>query len=374
MSECLGRLLQPYSVDLSAIAALTGSGYARRISAGSWALDPAIPAIRGGTGRTGYSVGAMLYADTTTTLNALPLGTVGNVMAVGIGGPTWGDLTTLAVTSITGTANQVLVNGVGGVSTQGPVTLTLPQDINTGARPTFAGLTAAADIDITVPNGSTALTMSGATGDRFRFITESGGSGVIAQALNNAATDFEPLSLAAEALTFLMRNGAGTVLNVGVFTQTGLNACNLGATTRGSVNCTTVNTAGDITTVVSNGSVGWNISGTTGDRLRFIPESSGSGVIVQTLNNGSTDFEPLTISAEAVALQARTGAGVVTTVGLFSATGLVVTGSVETSAPSGGTAQPWKLGSIASAASALDTTRYVEAEINGVACKLALIS
>jgi hypothetical protein len=45
------------------------------------------------------------------------------------------------VSSITGTANQVLANGTFGVPQGGPVTLTTPQDIHTGASPTFSGMT-----------------------------------------------------------------------------------------------------------------------------------------------------------------------------------------------------------------------------------------
>ena len=47
------------------------------------------------------------------------------------------------VSNIIGTANQVLANGVTGSNNKqtGDVTLTLPQDINTGATPTFSGMT-----------------------------------------------------------------------------------------------------------------------------------------------------------------------------------------------------------------------------------------
>lgn len=46
--------------------------------------------------------------------------------------------------------------------------------------------------------------------------------------------------------------------------------------------------------------------------------------------------------------------------------------SIETEAPSGGTAVPWKLGSVIAAASVFDATNYVEVEINGTPYKLAL--
>lgn len=46
-----------------------------------------------------------------------------------------------SVNYLTGTANQVLVNGGSGVNVTGGVTLTLPQNIHTGATPTFSSLT-----------------------------------------------------------------------------------------------------------------------------------------------------------------------------------------------------------------------------------------
>ena len=46
--------------------------------------------------------------------------------------------------------------------------------------------------------------------------------------------------------------------------------------------------------------------------------------------------------------------------------------SIQTSAPSGGTANPWKLGSVTSNVVAFDTSKYVQVEINGVAYRLAL--
>lgn len=46
--------------------------------------------------------------------------------------------------------------------------------------------------------------------------------------------------------------------------------------------------------------------------------------------------------------------------------------NLVTASPSGGTNAQWKLGSIVSAASTIDATRYIEAEIGGVAVKLAL--
>jgi hypothetical protein len=49
-----------------------------------------------------------------------------------------------------------------------------------------------------------------------------------------------------------------------------------------------------------------------------------------------------------------------------------MTGSIKTGAPSGGTAQAWKLGSVVASSVTYDPNNYVEVEINGSAYKLAL--
>lgn len=49
-------------------------------------------------------------------------------------------------------------------------------------------------------------------------------------------------------------------------------------------------------------------------------------------------------------------------------------GALQTGTPSGGTAQPWKLGSVVTGATVmLVTTNYVQVDINGVAVKLAIV-
>lgn len=49
---------------------------------------------------------------------------------------------------------------------------------------------------------------------------------------------------------------------------------------------------------------------------------------------------------------------------------LTLAGSYQSANPSGGTARPWKFGSVVAGAVSLDTANYVEVEINGVAYKL----
>lgn len=51
---------------------------------------------------------------------------------------------------------------------------------------------------------------------------------------------------------------------------------------------------------------------------------------------------------------------------------VVDNGALQTAAPSGGIAAPWKLGSIVPVSVVMDSTRYVTAEVGGITCKLAL--
>lgn len=89
-----------------------------------------LTAALGGTGYSSYTVGQLLYADTTTTLAKLNIGTAGYVLTLSGGLPTWQASPTgsSAVTSITGSANQVLANGTSGSAQTGTVTLTFESD------------------------------------------------------------------------------------------------------------------------------------------------------------------------------------------------------------------------------------------------------
>lgn len=100
---------QPLDTDLTALAGLTTTGIVARTGAGT---------------------------AVTRTLTAGTAISVSNGDGVA-GNPT---ITNTGVTSATGTANQVIVSGA-----TGAVTFSLPQDINTGATPTFAQVLVAAD-------------------------------------------------------------------------------------------------------------------------------------------------------------------------------------------------------------------------------------
>lgn len=76
-----------FSIDATYVgqASITTLG---TITAGTWNAT-AIGATKGGTGQTGYAVGDLLYASSTTALSKLAVGTDGYVLTLASGVPTW---------------------------------------------------------------------------------------------------------------------------------------------------------------------------------------------------------------------------------------------------------------------------------------------
>jgi hypothetical protein len=85
-----------------------------------------LPATNGGTGQSSFVVGDLFYANTTTTLAKLSIGSSGQVVTVAGGVPTWATPSapgTGTVTSVagTGTANGLTLSGT--VTSSGNITL-----------------------------------------------------------------------------------------------------------------------------------------------------------------------------------------------------------------------------------------------------------
>lgn len=85
------------------------------------------------TNIAGGTAGSLPYQTAAGTTGMLAATTNGFVLTLASGLPVWA-ANTGGVTSITGTANQVIAS-----SSTGAVTLSLPQNINSGAAPTFVG-------------------------------------------------------------------------------------------------------------------------------------------------------------------------------------------------------------------------------------------
>lgn len=153
---------------------LTTDGILRTTSGnGTLAVSSFLSTALGGTGFTTYSEGDLLYGTAGGSLAKLASPFLpGYVLAASAGVPSWEQLSTLTATTITGTANQVLVNGTSGSGQTGPVTLTGPQDLHTGATPQFAGALFTGDI---LTGQTPWLGRSGPTGRKSLYIQNDGG-------------------------------------------------------------------------------------------------------------------------------------------------------------------------------------------------------
>lgn len=77
------------------------------VATGTWNAT-AISAVNGGTGQTGYAVGDLLYASSTTALSKLTAGTNGHVLTLAAGVPIWA-AGAASVTSVNGDTGAVIV-------------------------------------------------------------------------------------------------------------------------------------------------------------------------------------------------------------------------------------------------------------------------
>ena len=116
-------------------------------------------------------------------------------------------ITNAGVTSITGTANQVIAS-----ASTGAITLSLPQNINTGASPTFAGATLGA-ITVGVATDNTITTTSG------NLILKSAGGEIDTDTTSIISTNSASFLLLNFPTTVTAFNGA-TSLQLGANTGT----------------------------------------------------------------------------------------------------------------------------------------------------------
>lgn len=133
-----------------------------------------------------------------------------------------------AVSSITGTANQVLANGTSGSPQTGAVTLTLPQNIHSGATPVFDGVQANGSAGLQLKNntGTTVLDLGagGGTGATFaggviiQSLTASRGvytgSGGLLQTTSNWAYDGVHMQFASNRMTIANDDGTNYALTL----------------------------------------------------------------------------------------------------------------------------------------------------------------
>ena len=114
------------------------------VSTGAVVLGGTLIAANGGTGFASYAVGDLMYADTTTTLAKLPVGTTGQVLTVAAGVPAWATstisapVTKVADFTLAATESWVINNKSGSTCT-----VTLPAaSTYTGRQVTFKNMQA----------------------------------------------------------------------------------------------------------------------------------------------------------------------------------------------------------------------------------------
>lgn len=129
---------------ISSSVAYTNLTQIGTVTTGTWSATT-IAANKGGTGQTGYAVGDLLYADTTTTLAKRIIGSTGQCLTVAGGLPTWGSCATgSGVTTVgnfvaSGTdGNGATISGTT-ITFQG-ATGTVPGMVTASGTQTFAGL------------------------------------------------------------------------------------------------------------------------------------------------------------------------------------------------------------------------------------------
>jgi len=120
-------------------------------------------------------------ADVTDATNVAAAGAIMDGDITGNGLMTRTSAGTYTNRTITGTSNQVTVSNGDGVS--GNPTLSLPQDIHTGASPTFAGATMTQDV---VLKSGKAITFKNTANNATMYLSNTGGSGVNYLGVTNA--------------------------------------------------------------------------------------------------------------------------------------------------------------------------------------------
>jgi len=116
--------------------------------------------------------------------------------------------------TITGTTNQISVSNGDGVS--GNPTLSLPQDIHTGASPTFAGGTLSGKLAITIPNSGNAnaldITQSDTTNNPIAAIISNSGTAQALKIIQNGNTSSSTSVGGSVLLDNTANTGAGLII------------------------------------------------------------------------------------------------------------------------------------------------------------------
>ena len=128
-------------------------------STGTLTLGGTLNAANGGTSNSSYTIGDILYANTTSTLTKLPASAAGTFLrAAGVGvAPAWSSTTIPNTVS----ANRLLVTNANAIVTTNALTNGQLLIGSTGASPLLGNLTAGAGITITNGAGSITIATNG---------------------------------------------------------------------------------------------------------------------------------------------------------------------------------------------------------------------
>jgi len=294
-------------------------------------LSGTLNASHGGTGQSTYAVGQLLYADSTTTLAKLNIGTTGQYLAVsGSSTPTWitpamgGSVTSVALSA----PAEFTVSG-SPVTTSGTLTLTKASQLanlvyaspnGSAGVPTFRSLVAA-DITggvgvTTFAAGSTGLTPATATSGAVTLAgtlnATSGGTGQSGYAVGdllyanttstltklNVAANGTVLTLAAGVPTWAApaMGGGGTVTSVALSAPAEFTVSGSPVTTTGTLTITKASQAANTVYASPNGS-----AGVPTFRSLVAADITG-GVGVTTFSAGTTGLTPNSATSGAITL------------------------------------------------------------------------
>ena len=260
MSQNVSASGSPSFVDLG----LSGS-----VTSGTWNANT-IAAIKGGTGQTSYTVGDILYASASATLNKLIIGSNNHVLTSNGSAPVW--------TTNTGTGNVVRAESPTLSGT--PLSTTASVDTNTTqiattayvvgqgyaklASPTFTGTVSASLVSLSVADTATAAS---------HYIVETGSDGIIRpKTLANVQTEV--------VTTSAVNSAAATT--VGTITSGTWNATAIAAA-RGGTGLTSTPSNGQL--LIGNGT-GYTLATLTAGSNVTITNGSGSITISSTGGGG----------------------------------------------------------------------------------------
>ena len=324
-----------FAVTLGAVTIKSGGVGSTEIANGSVAnIDLANSSINMSYG-TGVSGDASVALGGTLTINNT--GVTSNVAGSGISvsGATGAvTITNTGVTSITGTANQVIASG-----STGAVTLSLPQNINTGATPTFAGMTLTGALAGTTGAFSSSLSavQSGNTSTDYALYlkrnTDTTPAGFLIQAQNAAANanlfavDINGLITTASVNSASIVNGSvanADLVNSSITVNTSGPLSGGGSVSLGgslTLDCTTCVT--DSTTLFTLAATSGSSSTiTSGDTATI---AAGAGI--STTGNGSGTVTiantgvTSNVAGTGISVSGATGAVTITNAGVTSITG-----------------------------------------------------